>query len=170
MEEIWKDIPDTFWKYQSSNTWLIRSFRNWKYLVLRNTISNWYYVVSIVISWKERKCRVHRLIASSFLWLDFNNPLIKVLHKDDNPLNNNLNNLLLWTQAENIRDMILKWRDNFRKRKIIQLSQDLNVIKEWESLWLASRMLWLHIISIYNCCRWKQKTTWWYIWRYKDTI
>lgn len=116
MKEIFKDIPWYEWIYQVSNTGKIRSFKNGRWWIWNSKIlspwkikSNYLFVV-LSLNWNTKQILVHRLVWQSFLWLDINNKKIFVCHKDDNPLNNNVNNLFLWTQSDNMQDCISKWR------------------------------------------------------------
>jgi len=55
---------------------------------------------------------IHRLVAYAFLWFDIFDPEILVLHKDDNKLNNNIENLKLWTSQDNTNDAFTNWKFN----------------------------------------------------------
>ena len=60
---------------------------------------------------------------------------------------------------------------NDKKRIIQQYDYDANLIKEWESIALASRELNIEKASIFACCKKKHKTAGGYLWCYKgDTI
>ena len=66
---------------------------------------------------KYKRYYVHRLVAQAFLKLDMSNKMMCVCHKNDDPTNNNVNNLFLWTHKDNNRDMHNKWRSISQKRK-----------------------------------------------------
>jgi hypothetical protein len=51
---------------------------------------------------KAKQIQLHQLIASAFLNYKFNGHKKVVMHLDDNPLNNNLNNLKIGTHRENM--------------------------------------------------------------------
>lgn len=57
----------------------------------------------------RKKALVHRLVAQTFLPNPNDYP--NVCHKDDNPLNNHVDNLFWGTQKMNIRDMVNKGRN-----------------------------------------------------------
>lgn len=166
-----------------SNLWRIRNIDK----ILRPYIKkNWYTEVHLYLNWKRKVTSVHRLVANCFLWLNLFDNKSYVCHKDDNPINNNVDNLFIWTAKDNMRDMINKWRDknNFKiknpnkwkflwnhksSKRIIQLSVDWNFIKEW-SCWLeVEKTLWINNWNISSCCRWRYKTAWWYRWMYSLT-
>ena len=54
---------------------------------------------------------IHRLVASA--WLKREPYQTDVMHKDDNPTNNHVDNIEWCSPKENIQDMISKGRDNF---------------------------------------------------------
>jgi hypothetical protein len=65
---------------------------------------------------KRRFIYVHRLV--SHAWLKRESYQREVMHKDDNPLNNSVENLKWCTQYENIQDMISKNRNSQMKNRI----------------------------------------------------
>lgn len=112
-EEVWKEIQWFEWRYFVSNLWNVKSI--WGKLkvniVLKKSLTTtWYEQVNMYKKWIGKTYRVHRLVWQAFLWLDMSDSKIFVCHKDDNPLNNRLDNLFLWTCKDNIRDMINKGR------------------------------------------------------------
>lgn len=63
-----------------------------------------YFYVDVYIDGKQRHITIHRLVYTTWV-----RELLKgeqVNHKDDNSLNNNLENLYVGTQSENIKDSI----------------------------------------------------------------
>lgn len=88
MKEIWKDIDGLF-GYQVSNLGRVRSF-----------FSRWgKRKVTIRINGKSKLMLVHRLVAKTFIPNPLN--LEMVNHKDENPLNNNIDNLEWCTRSYN---------------------------------------------------------------------
>ena len=95
MEEIWKDIADTDGMYRVSNfgNVIVRDYKAKGYwrpvkLVTQDTG----YLVATIYYNGVRKARlVHRLVATAFLPNHDNLPIIN--HKDQCPLNNNVDNL-----------------------------------------------------------------------------
>lgn len=116
-QEIWKDIEGYEWLYKISSSWKVKSLKSWPYhnlwvKILKPWKDTHGYKFQILsnINKQKRHLRINRLVAQAFLWLDINNTKIYVCHKDDNPLNNNLNNLFLWTHQDNMNDKKNKWR------------------------------------------------------------
>lgn len=64
---------------------------------------------------QKRYPYIHRLVASA--WLDRESYQTDVMHKDDNPANNYVDNIEWCSPKENIQDMISKNRDNFYGNK-----------------------------------------------------
>ena len=115
--EQWKDIPWYEWIYQVSNEWRMKSLQSrwWKLPWIMNPQVNyeWYYQLSLTNNnGKRSTCRLHRLIASAFLWFDLNTKMKDwvIMHLDSNPSNNRLENLKIWTQSENTKQCISEWR------------------------------------------------------------
>lgn len=139
--EIWEDILWYEWLYQVSNLWNVKSlpkkwswWHNWK--ILKNNISwSWRKIVMLRKNNLWKMFYLHRLVAQAFLWLDINNPKILVCHKDDNPLNNNIKNLFLWTSKDNIQDMIRKWRSISQIKKKVLLKYKKNKLEDFDNDW-----------------------------------
>lgn len=99
MEEVWKDIPNYKDRYIVSNLGRVYSYLSNK--ILKTHIStNGYEQLTLVASNGERvKHRVHRLVAMAFLPNPDNLP--EVNHKDENKLNNCVDNLEWCTKTYN---------------------------------------------------------------------
>ena len=104
MKEIWKDIPEYEGLYQASNLGNIRvldrvvnsGIKNNKTVIrkgqlLKQRVNQGYYEVALSKNCKKRFLKVHRLVALTFIPNLDNLPLIN--HKDENKLNNCVDNL-----------------------------------------------------------------------------
>ena len=91
MKEIWKDVKGFEGRYLVSNTGKIYSILAKR--ILKTCISNRGYELACLRNEKgyRKQYTVHRLVAMSFLDNPNNYPIIN--HKDENKLNNNINNL-----------------------------------------------------------------------------
>jgi len=109
MKEIWKDIPNMIGHYQASNLGRIRSvdkvdsanrFRRGKIKSSAITRKG-YEQVCICVDGRQLSCKVHRLVAITFL--DNDDKLTQVNHIDRNKLNNRVDNLEWCDQSHNQR-------------------------------------------------------------------
>ena len=157
MKEIWKDIPN-YDGYQASNLGNIKNKKTGNILKpYENT--NGYLQVELWKNGKGKKIVVHKIIANTFL-SNINN-LPQINHKDENKLNNNINNLEFCTA---------KYNSNYGTRNLrlsspvlcVELNKKYNSIKE------ASKDLKIYKTSISHCCANSQhyKTAGGYHWRY----
>lgn len=170
--EIWKDIPWYEWQYKASNFWRIKSlyFKNKNSIVIRDLILKPFIKRKyLYIKIRKKHITIGRLIWCTFLWLNLNDRWTLVCHKDDNPNNNTLENLFLWTSKENTQDMISKWRcrsGEYWIKTVFQFTLDNKFIKKWISWSFAGRTLWIKQWNISKCCTWNSKTAGGYIWKY----
>nr|DAW83208.1 MAG TPA: homing endonuclease [Caudoviricetes sp.] len=104
MKEVWKDTKGVF-GYQVSNFGRVRSiFSRWGKRayprIMKGYIDSHGYVqVTISINGERKLMFVHRLVAKAFIPNPLN--LEMVNHKDENPLNNNVDNLEWCTRSYN---------------------------------------------------------------------
>lgn len=112
--EIWKDIPNYEGLYQVSNLGNVKSldrviFSNKRncniYLkgieIKRNISSSGYLMCGLCKNGNQKSFLVHQLIAIAFLGHNPNIYTTVVDHKDNDKLNNNIDNLQLITNREN---------------------------------------------------------------------
>lgn len=115
MNEIWLPVVELDGRYEISNLGSIRSVfteiteKNGKHkkhkprvLKPSKTTTGYYKIEARDIKTGVRKSyKLHRLVANAFIENTECKPNIN--HKDNNPLNNNINNLEWCTQSENIK-------------------------------------------------------------------
>lgn len=119
MEENRKLVFE-WWRYEVSDMWRLRRINSTKNIERYRYIKwscikinkDWKKYMSTVLGSSRRWKRylIHRLVAKAFLWLDINNPKMLVCHKDDNPENNCVYNLMLWDAKLNLSDASMKNR------------------------------------------------------------
>ena len=163
-QEIWKDIPWYEWKYQVSNLWNIFSLP-YKKLLKCNLNKCWYKIVWLSINNKRSNYSVHRLVAQAFIYNKQNKN--EVNHINWIKTDNRAENLDWVTRSENC---IHKYRvlKKYRYiRNVIQYSVWWEFIKKWHSVFEVERVLMIDHSSIYKNCNWKNKSAWWFIWRYE---
>lgn len=99
INEIWKDIPGYEGLYQVSDYGRVRSLWYGKIKVLKPGNHRGYYVVKLCKNGKKKHHSIHRLVVETFI-----GPIPKrmvVNHKNENKLDNRLDNLEIVTPKEN---------------------------------------------------------------------
>lgn len=180
MEE-WKDI-DGCDGYQISTYGRARSFKNNRHglcdtphILKPDVNSNGYLRVYLGCNHHPL---VDRLVAKAFIPNPHNYPIVR--HKDDNRLNNHVDNLEWGTQSDNIRDAIERGRfvSNIafakeaalmkQRKRVVAKSMDDLFSKEYPSMSDAARDLQLNVGNISNVLRGRQKKTGDYRFEYAD--
>ena len=178
--EIWKDIPNTDGIYQASNTGKIRSttYRGKPRLhELKPQKQNaGYLTVCLAINNIHKTCLVHRLVAITFLEKPFDCDFVN--HKDENKMNNNVDNLEWCTKSYNSiyylnfdENRKKEYASRFRKtspmiqhipkthfEKVIQSTKDGGFIKEWNSVTEASLNTGISLCNILSACKRNART------------
>lgn len=94
-EEVWKDIPSYEGLYQVSTFGNVRSLnyhRTGQARILKQGRDrDGYCQVTLSNAGRPKSFKIHRLVATAFIPNPLNLPVIN--HKDENPLNNHVNNL-----------------------------------------------------------------------------
>lgn len=187
MEEIWKDIPNYEGLYQASTLGRIKSLgrtvlenpsikfpngRQHKFpskILVQTLGTNGYLNVGLYsLNKKRNKFSVHRLIANSFLVMK--NAKNIVNHKDENKLNNKVDNLEWCDYQYNLSygDRINKYR-NTRGTKVDRLTLDGEYLDTWQSINHAAEQIYNNRnkeIDILKNCRGKSKYVLNYKWRF----
>lgn len=175
---MFKDIPWYEWLYQINEDGEVLRINSWK-ILKHNFHEFWYPYVALSNKWIINVKKIHRLIAIVFIPNPNNYPC--VLHLDNDPLNYSINNLIWWTQKDNIKQCHkekrhpfnfnhpLKWK--FWKyhncsKKVNQYTKKWNFIAEWASSSDISRELWISSWILSECCNWKRKSAGWFIWKF----
>lgn len=188
--EKWKLISKTNNLYAVSTLGRIMSMRDGR--IMKTTITNKGYELVIThVDGKQKGYTVHRLVAEAFLPNENNYPVIN--HKDENPLNNNVNNLEWCSSSYNntyndihIKNGIkrrgrpahnkMKTTKKYENKEVLMLTKNNEIIKIFNTVSEAS-----HYISelygdkqatalskIWNVIHNKAKTYLGYIWRMRD--
>lgn len=174
MIEERKDVMWYEWYYQVSNFWNMRSVKWWRIRILKQWICcRWYSIVRLCKDWVKKTIRIHRLVAIAFI----NNPnnYKEINHKNGIKTDNRIENLERCTRSENMKHMYLtSWikKDcSHLRKKIEQYSLYFKHITSWEMIQDAADFTWINRNLISACLHWRQKTAWWFIWRFNnDTI
>ena len=172
MEE-WKNIKGYEGLYQVSNFGRVKSLnyhRTGKEVLMKPgrfvmKSGNAYYGVKLYKDSKMNVKLVHRLVAEAFIPNPNNLP--QVNHKDENGLNNRVDNLEWCTRKYNTNYGTARERMKEKRSKpVYQYSIDGELIKEWPSLSEIGRQTGYSCGYISDCCNGKRKTAYGFIWRY----
>lgn len=147
MIEQWKDVPNYEGLYQVSSFGRVKSFRKStkfgcqdEYILKPTVASHGYAEVTLYDKAVRHKFLVHRLVASVFIPNPDNLPQIN--HKDENPLNNAVNNLEWCTAAYNNAYGTAQIRKiDTVSTPVEQITYDGKVIAIYRSARLASEIL-----------------------------
>lgn len=184
IRELWKDIKGYEGVYQVSTLGNIRRVNRWagnqcKSVYVSDIKNASTYIdsfgyVKVCLSYKgvSKHYRVHRLVANAFIPNPDNLPQIN--HKDENKLNNCVNNLEWCTAKYNSNYGTRTLRISNRnlefgaKHSVQQYSKDGMFIREWKSITEASNKLGLHVSKISACCHGSRKSTGGFMWRFTN--
>ena len=171
MKEIWKDVVGYEGLYQVSNSGKIRSLSEQYYLQEKKPQVNNYGYLTVLLykNCKQTRKTVHRIVAEAFL--PNPNCLPQINHIDENKKNNDVSNLE-WCDALYNNQCYARNHPNLNrtgkrsKHKVLQLTLDGEVVKEWKN----SRTIFVETEmsdwSISQCCRGIWKTAYGYKWQY----
>lgn len=149
--ELWKTIKG-FEKYEVSNTGKVRNAKT-KKIINPYVSKEGFFTINIYNNDKKRERKfIHRLVAETFL-TDFETWQV-VEHKDQNKLNNNVNNLEWVNKGNSISFNKGVHKRAIKRRKPLNM-YDLegNLIKRFESVKQAAQELALNENSISLCAR-----------------
>lgn len=178
MKETWKDIKDFEGLYQVSNLGRVRSLtktvttKNNKTMhfegkILKPLKVGEYFSVNL---YKDRILygrRIHRLVAEAFIPNPDN--LLQINHKDENKLNNSVDNLEWCSAKYNCNYGSHNYKLSKSKQKpVICYSKKLQLIKKYPSSIAAATELGCTKTSICQCLKGKHKTSCGYIWKFAN--
>ena len=172
--EEWKDIKDYEGKFQVSSYGNVRNINYYGTgiikIVNQRPNENGYMVVSLSKNKKTKPCKVHRLVAETFLPNPENLP--EVNHKDENKTNNRVENLEWKTHRGNCNhgtrnERIFEKTTNGKcSKKVLQFSKSGEFIREWPSVMECSRNGY-DFRNVSACCLGKRKTAYGFCWEYE---
>ena len=175
-QEEWRPIIGYNNKYEVSNKGNVRclNYKNTnevKILTPYKT-NRGYLRVDLYANGKSYHHSIHRLVAEAFILNPDNLP--QVNHKDENPLNNHVNNLEWCTVSYNIN----YGNRNSKVSKILQETKDsipikqytLNgeFVKEWKGAREIERILGYNQANIRHCCEKQGRYAKEFQWRYSS--
>lgn len=126
---------------------------------------DYYKCVTIYIKGKPKLCRVHRLLAQSFIPNPENKPYVN--HIDGCRYNNSLENLEWCTASENTNHAIQTGlMTPVNERSVVQYSLNGDLIKIYDSITIAAKETGSSIEKIIACCKKQRLTHNSFQWRY----
>lgn len=147
---IIKDFPD----YAISNLGNVRNLETSR--ILKPGIDKGYLRIGLYKNGEQKWFYIHRLVAEAFLPNPDNYP--QVNHKDENKLNNCLENLEWCSAQYNI--------DYSVSKQIEQYDLNGNLIATWKSVSEVQRQFGYSQGNISKCCTGERQTAYGYVWRY----
>lgn len=159
--EIWKDIKGYEGLYQVSNFGNVRRYKTGKQKMVYK--QHGYYNITLFKNGEDKHFRVSRLVAIAFLHNPDNLP--EVNHKDENKLNNNVENLEFCTRKYNVNyGTGVQRRAKARSIPVVQKTKEKNIIKKYHSLVQASKETGICHSCIWKCVNGKRKSAGGYLW------
>ena len=158
--EIWKDMPDYEGLYQISNKGRVKSVQRvinegtkFSYIskekILKTAISKDGYIYAYLCKNGKMKSKaIHRLVAIAFIPND--GLLSDVNHKDENKLNNSVENLEWCSKEYNTK---YGTRTERTSKPILQYTKDGVFVRRFASVKEASRIAGIGSSNISNCAK-----------------
>ena len=185
-DEVWKEIKGYEGLYQVSNLGRVKSCdkivkcgsgsKRMPSRILSQYISKLHggtykqCNVHLRANGEDKKFIVARLVAQAFI--PNPNDLPQVNHKDEDPTNNHVDNLEWCTCAYNLayNNGCARRAETRRKsyKRVLQIDDNGNVVKEWESAIAAARGIGCALGSVSRAIRGARKTTRGYRFVWKD--
>ena len=165
--EVWKDILGYEGLYQVSDKGRLKSIGYGKERILKLVKDRGgYLTVGLRKNGEVKTCKIHRLVAQTFIPNPDN--LSDINHKDEDKTNNSVQNIE-WCSA--------KYNCNFGTRNqrisektskpVLQFTKDGELIREWKSATDVQRNLGYDNSHISKCCNEKRKSANGFVWKYK---
>lgn len=192
--EIWRDVKDYEDLYQVSNYGRVKRLSRFhntsnsnqkngyhsKEMIMKTCIDIYgYYKITFYSKQGSKSTQIHRVVANAFLdvndvksipsEINIDMDKLQVNHKDENKLNNRIDNLEWCTVKYNVNyGTGTKRRSEKMSIPILQFDLDGNFIREWRSATKAMQELGIHSFGISNCCNHKRKQWGGFKWEFKE--
>ena len=175
MREIWKQIKGFTGLYSVSNLGNIRhdktegktgtgNYAREEHILKQRKNNKGYMLVDLYKENKRSQILVHRIVAIAFL--DNPNNYSVVNHKDENPLNNTVENLEWCTQKYNMNYGSTPYKIAIANSKPVkQLDKQGNILARFPSAMHAQRETKISNGCINECIKGKRKTAGCYVWQ-----
>lgn len=137
--------------------------------ILSQSMQQDYKFVTLLVAGKQKRMRVHRMVAETFIDNPENKPYVN--HINGNRSDNNVENLEWVTPSENTQHAIATGLfQSGRAKAVVQYSLDGMQMATFESASEAARQTGGSQSKITMCCRRQRQTANDYQWRYLDDI
>jgi len=173
-KEIWRDVRGYEGLYQVSNQGRIRCYDRYnkygkchhKGHIMRPYMIKGYHTITLRKDGKYKHHQIHRIVAFAFIPNPNNYPCIN--HKDENRINNNVDNLEWCTAKYNINyGTGLQKRAAAHSVPVNQFGLDGSFICSYPSMHIAYRSTGISPSKICNACKGIRRKAGGYIWKYK---
>ena len=156
---------EEFPNYAVSNLGRVKNLSTGR--ILKQSIDRYgYNFLALSNNGVSKTRRVHVLVATAFLPKDDSE--YQVNHKDENPLNNAVDNLEWCDDKYNSNYGTRSVRSGIKRRKgVEQLSLDGELLREFSTLKEAAQYINGTFSTIAHCCQGKYNQAYGYKWRYK---
>lgn len=155
-------------EYSVSTDGLVKKDTKNDYILSQSSQQD-YKFVTLLIEGKQKRMRVHRMVAETFIPNPENKPFVN--HINGNRSDNNVENLEWVTPSENTQHAVATGlMNNGRKRAVIQYNLNGDKMMTFESASEAARQTGSLQSKITMCCRRQRETANDYQWRYVDDI
>lgn len=170
--EEWKDINCLNGNYKISNFGRIKSVERVnsygrlireKIIVPYLNTKEGYLIKKFYVNQKQIKLLVHRMVAEAFIENPHNLPLVN--HKDENKINNNVNNLEWCSHSYNVQ--YSNNRHGYLNKKVARLNEYSEILEIYSNIKEAGESMGLkNPYCITQCCRGMIKSSGGYKWKY----
>ena len=166
--EVWRDIVGFEGHYQVSDKGRVKSLWFGKNKILKLVKDRGGYLTVCLSQNGERKtCKIHRLVAQTFIPNPNNLP--DVNHRNEDKTNNSVQNLEFCDAKYNCNFGTRNQRMAETKSKpVLQYEKSGEFVKDWKSIMDVQRNLGYYSGSISECCNGKRKSAYGFIWKYKN--
>lgn len=155
-KEIWRPVVGFEGTYEVSNLGKVKSVRKGNALTGSHCHGGYIHVILCRKGEKKITRNVHRIVAEAFIPNPNNLPQIN--HKDENKLNNRVENLEWCSGTYNMNYGTVKEKTG-HKKPVEMLDENYNLIAVFKSGVEASEKTGVHKQSISNCCTGKSTYT-----------
>lgn len=163
IKEEWKKIKGYEDKYLISNLGEVKVIKTNK--ILKKELRRDYWSVQLWKNCKSKHFQIHRLVALHFI--DNKNNYQYINHKDENKLNNCIDNLEWCTASYNVNYGTAIQRAVEKKAiSVLQYDKNNNLVAKHFSIMDAERNTGIYNSNIVKCCKGERKTAGGYVWKY----